>query len=76
MVQSPNQSWIGTTEWRWIYYFDNGIYTKYELDSDVKVGVILKSSLDDTYVMGYSAASSDQYYTYVYKLINNNFSEY
>ena len=73
MVQSPNQSWIGTTEWRWIYYFDNGIYTKYELDSDVKVGVILKSSLDDTYVMGYSAASSDQYYTYVYKLINNNF---
>ena len=73
LVQSPNQSWIGTSEWRWVYYFDNGTYTKYELDNGVMVGVIYKSPTNSLYVLGYSASSSNQYYTYMYKLINNTF---
>jgi len=75
LVENSNQSWIGTSEWRWVYYFNNGSYTKYDLDSGVKVGVFFKSPNNDIYVLGYkSTGNPSLVLNFTYRFINNSYS--
>jgi hypothetical protein len=74
LIEGPNQCWIGSSERRPVYYFNNGIFNRYNLDSGVKTESFYKTPNNVLYLFGFRGINStDTVLSYTYKYTGSAF---
>jgi hypothetical protein len=73
LPDGPNSCWISTVG-RWnVYYFDNGIFNRYSLDSGSEEGHFYKNNNGQIFVVTNKVLSANDYEVSVFKFIDNSF---